>query len=74
MEEGHRGREVEHEDGPGATGLNRLHLEKEITFRRVERVQDTWEAKKVQMNAWTARQGRQTGFSKNYAGVWRKEI
>ena len=41
VEEGHWGRQ---EDGPGATGLNRLHLEKEITFCRVERVQDTWEA------------------------------
>jgi len=71
MEEGHWGRE---ENSPGATGLNRLHLEEEINFCRVERVQDAWEAMKVQMNAWTARQGRQTGFSKNYAGVWRKEI
>ena len=49
--------------------MNRLHLEEEINFCRVEKVQDTWEAMKVQMNAWTARQGRQTGFSKNYAGV-----
>lgn len=49
--------------------MDRLPLEEGVTFRRVVRVQDIWEAIKVQMHGVEGEIRKADCFSKNYAGV-----